>query len=209
MAGQLFVISAPSGAGKSTIIRRLRERVQDLGYSVSHTTRQPRPDEQNGTHYHFVDVETFLSMKERGEFAEWARVYGDFYGTSRASLHQQTALDRDVLLDLDVQGAKNIKDSDEESVLIYVLPPSLSVLERRLRERGTDEEDVIQRRLQKAREEIRHCVFYDHIIINDSLERAVGEAEAVIRSERSRTERRLPTVGALFGIPDSAWRLTE
>jgi guanylate kinase len=209
MAGQLFVISAPSGAGKSTIIRRLRERVQDLGYSVSHTTRQPRPDEQNGTHYHFVDVGTFLSMKERGEFAEWAQVYGDFYGTSRASLHQQTASDRDMLLDLDVQGAKNIKDSDEESVLIYVLPPSLSVLERRLRERGTDEEDVIQRRLQKAREEIRHCAFYDHIIINDSLERAVGEAEAVIRSERSRTERRLPTVGELFGIPDSAGRPTE
>jgi len=200
MAGQLFVISAPSGAGKSTIIKRLRERVSGLGYSVSHTTRAPRENERNGTHYHFVDAETFRAMREEGAFVEWARVYDALYGTSYASLDQQTALDLDVLLDLDVQGAKNIKKYAGDSVLVYVLPPSLEALETRLRERGTDDEEVIQGRLQKALGEIRHCRFYDHIIINDTLDRAVGEAEAVIRSERCRTNRRLPAVEEIFGI---------
>jgi guanylate kinase len=203
MAGQFFVISAPSGAGKSTLIRNVRERVDRLGYSVSHTTRKPRGGEQDGTHYHFVDVETFTAMRDQGKFIEWARVYDDYYGTSYASLEEQTALDVDVLLDLDPQGAKNIRKRAGDSVLIYVLPPSLEILEDRLRARGTDSERVIQGRLEKARAEIQNCVFYDHIIINDSLDRAAGEVEAVIVSERSRAGRRLPAVADRFGLPAS------
>jgi guanylate kinase len=177
--------------------------VDRLGYSVSHTTRKPRGGEQDGTHYHFVDVETFTAMRDQGKFIEWARVYDDYYGTSYASLEEQTALDVDVLLDLDPQGAKNIRKRAGDSVLIYVLPPSLEILEDRLRARGTDSERVIQGRLEKARAEIQNCVFYDHIIINDSLDRAAGEVEAVIVSERSRAGRRLPAVADRFGLPAS------
>ncbi len=201
MSGQLFVISAPSGAGKSTIVDSLRERVDAWGYSVSHTSRKPRSEEKDGVNYHFVDRDTFTRMAEAGAFVEWAEVYHNFYGTSFSSLDEQTALGVDVLLDLDVQGAKNIRKHFENSVLIYVLPPSLEVLEKRLRERGTDDEKVIRARMEKAVGEIKNCVWYDYIVINDDLEKVTGEVQSIITSERCRATLQAPRVKSLFDIP--------
>jgi guanylate kinase len=200
MSGQLFVVSAPSGAGKSTIIKALRERTDGMGYSISHTSRKPRTTEKEGIDYHFVEKEAFISLIDAGAFAEWAGVYDDLYGTSFSSLEEQTSAGLDVLLDLDTQGARNIRSYFENSVLIYVLPPSHRILERRLRARGTDDENTIKKRINRASHEIKECVWYDYIVINDDLERAVGEAQAIILAERCRTPRRTAFVKKLFDI---------
>jgi guanylate kinase len=198
MSGRLFVISGPSGAGKSTLIKTLRERVRHLGYSISHTTRRPRGAETDGVHYYFIDRETFQKMITGGAFVEWAGVYGELYGTSFSSLDNQLASGMDVLLDVDVQGAGNIRKHYDASVLIHLLPPSLEVLEKRLKDRGTDDAAVIGKRMEKARKEIANCVWYDFIIINDDLDRAVDEAHAVILSDRCRASRRMETVMRRF-----------
>lgn len=194
------MISAPSGAGKSTILKALKGRIEGIGYSISHTTRRPRGTEKDGTDYHFVERETFSRMIDAGDFVEWARVYDDLYGTSSSSLNEQTATGLDVLLDIDSQGAKNIKKNYKTSVLIYVLPPSLEVLRRRLLARGTDDESVIRARMEKVPHEIRQCLWYDYIIINDDLEKAIEEAQAIILSTRCRTTQQVPIVKKLFGI---------
>lgn len=198
MPGQLFVISGPSGAGKSSIVSALRERIDRLGYSISHTSRSPRGVEKNGTDYHFVDKETFEDLIEAGDFAEWAEVYNDYYGTSFAAINEQIASGIDILLDVDAQGARNIKDHFENSVLIYLLPPSLDVLESRLKARGTDTESILRMRLEKAANEIKECTWYDYIIINDDLEKAISEAEAIIVAERCRAARQEQTLKKLF-----------
>ncbi len=200
MSGNLFVISAPSGAGKSTIIKALKERIEGLGYSISHTSRKPRGNENDGIEYHFLKKETFRSMIDAGAFVEWAQVYDDLYGTSFSSLDEQTASGLDVLLDLDTQGAKNIKKHFKNSVLIYVLPPSLDVLEKRLMARGTDAETVIKSRMKKTSSEIKQCVWYDYIIINDDLEKAIKEAQAIIMSVRCRTDQQIPIVKEMFDV---------
>ncbi|MCP4664980.1 MAG: guanylate kinase [Deltaproteobacteria bacterium] len=199
MPGQLFVISGPSGAGKSTIVKALRERIGDLGYSISHTSRKPRPTEKNGVDYHFVNSRTFEEMIEKGAFIEWAGVYDDYYGTSFAALNSQTDLGLDVILDLDAQGAKNIQGHFENSVLVYVLPPSLEALETRLRKRAADRESVIATRMEKALGEIKNFEQYEYIIINDDLEKAIGEVESLIMSERCRKARQAQRVRELFG----------
>ena len=201
MSGNLFVISAPSGAGKSTIIKALKERIEGLGYSISHTSRKPRGNENDGIEYHFLKKETFRSMIDAGAFVEWAQVYDDLYGTSFSSLDEQTASGLDVLLDLDTQGAKNIKKHFKNSVLIYVLPPSLDVLEKRLMARGTDAETVIKSRMKKTSSEIKQCVWYDYIIVNDDLEKAIKEAQAIIMSVRCRTDQQIPIVKEMFDVP--------
>jgi guanylate kinase len=200
MSGQLFVFSAPSGAGKSTIVKALKERTDGTGYSVSHTSRKPRATEKNGIDYHFVKKEAFITLIDAGAFAEWAEVYEDLYGTSFSGLEEQTSAGLDVLLDLDTQGAQNIKNQFENSVLVYVLPPSLETLERRLRERGTDDENVIRTRMEKASRELRSWPEYDYIVINDELEGAIEEAQAIILAERCRTPRREASVRELFGV---------
>jgi len=200
MSGQLFVISGPSGAGKSTIVNALRERIEGLGYSISHTSRNPRGTEKDGIEYHFVRGKTFREMIEKGAFVEWAKVYHDYYGTSVSGLNEQVAAGLDILLDLDAQGAKNIKKHFENSVLIYVLPPSLGILEKRLKQRGTDDEIVVNSRMEKASDEIKNCVWHDYIIINDDLEKALEEAQAIFLSERCRTSRRMPGVKKMFDI---------
>jgi guanylate kinase len=200
MSGQLFVISAPSGAGKSTILKALKGRIEGIGYSISHTTRRPRGTEKDGTDYHFVERETFSRMIDAGDFVEWARVYDDLYGTSSSSLNEQTATGLDVLLDVDSQGARNIKKNFRTSVLIYVLPPSLEALRKRLMARGTDNESVIRARMEKVPHEIKQCLWYDYIIINDDLEKAIEEAQAIILSTRCRTARQTPIVKKLFYI---------
>lgn len=199
MSGQLYVFSGPSGVGKSTIIRLVREKVPGLVYSVSHTSRKPRINEQDGVHYHFVIRETFERMIEEGAFVEWAEVYHNLYGTSIASLRGQVEQGLDVVMDLDVQGAKKIKEKIEDSTLIYILPPSLEILERRLRERATDEEKVISIRIQKAIKELHNCVWYDYIIINDEIDQSVKEAQSIIISGRCRKSRMLPKVKEILG----------
>ena len=189
MSGQLFVVSAPSGGGKSTIVTALMERVENLAYSISHTSRTPRGDEKDGLDYNFVDRDKFVSMIDGGLFLEWAEVYGDLYGTSLESVEAKLSQGLDVILDVDTQGAENIKKRFTESVLIYLLPPSLHVLEKRLRERGTDDVPAVQKRLSKAEHEMSQCLWYDHIIINDKLEKAIDEVRAVILSERTKTSR--------------------
>jgi guanylate kinase len=201
MSGGLYVFSGPSGAGKSALISGLRERLPGLGYSVSHTTREPRGEEVNGIHYHFVDRPAFKKMIDQGEFVEWAEVYKDFYGTSFSSLEGQTAQDVDVVLDVDVQGARNLREHFKDSVLIYILPPSMEVLERRLRDRGTDDEEAIGKRIKKAAQEIKSCVWYDFLIFNADLEKAVEEAKSIVVSDRCRRSRQLPKAEKLFNIP--------
>jgi guanylate kinase len=200
MTGQLFVISGPSGAGKSTVIRHLMERMDRLEYSVSHTSRAPREGERDGVHYHFVDADTFRRMIDEGAFVEWARVYRDYYGTSFSSLRGLTERGLDVVMDADSQGAANIRKHFRESVLIFLLPPSLEELERRLRERATDDEGVIRARFEKASGDIRNCAWYDYIVINDDLDEAIREAESIIVSERSSRSRRLPEVEKTFNL---------
>lgn len=201
MSGLLFVISAPSGGGKSTIASAVRQRVEGLGYSISHTTRKPRGHESDGVDYYFVDEKTFTKMIDQGAFVEWAEVYDNFYGTSASGLKDLTASGLDIVLDVDIQGGRNIKDHFPNSVLIFLIPPSLEVLELRLRKRGTDNETVIRARMETAADDIRNCGWYDYIIINDRLEKAIREAQSIIISERCRTERQLPGVKGLFDIP--------
>ncbi len=198
MKGQLFVISAPSGAGKTTIVKALRQRYQDLAYSVSHSTRSPRKGEVDGKDYHFVNKTTFQNMIEEGCFVEWAEVYGNLYGTGFSTLKEKLSSGSDILLDLDTQGGKNIRNRFPDSVLIFLLPPSLKILRDRLTKRATDSEEVINGRMLEAVCEIRNCSWYDYLIINDDLETAVDETVSVILSERRRVERMLPDVQKRF-----------
>jgi len=202
MSGCLYVISGPSGVGKSTIIQLTRERVAGLGYSISHTSRKPRGSEVNGVDYHFVDRETFSRMIDDGLLVEWAEVYNEFYGTSVSSLRSQKNLGLDVVMDLDSKGAKNIKEHFKESILIYILPPSLEVLEKRLRDRALDDEEAMNRRIEKAVRELRNCDWYNYIVINDDLDKVVREVESIIISERCSRSQMLPKVRDLMSKID-------
>jgi guanylate kinase len=199
-AGRIFVVSGPSGSGKSTLIRELRQKVPGLGYSISHTSRPPRGQEKNGVEYHFVSKESFQKMVENGEFVEWAEVYQDLYGTSVSSLRSQITMRLDVIMDIDVQGARNIKDHFKDAILIYVLPPSLEILEKRLRERGTDDEKAIRTRLKKAGKEIKNCVSYDYLLFNDQLDQTVEELKSILVAERCRKSVRLSKAQTLFNL---------
>jgi guanylate kinase len=187
--GILFIISAPSGAGKTTLARRLCQEVSDLSLSISCTTRTPRTGEIDGRDYHFVSDEHFVQMRHRGDFAEWAPVHEFFYGTPRTPVDEAVAQGRDLLLDIDVQGAKQLKATYPEAVSTFVLPPSWRELERRLRGRGTDAEAVIARRLRRAREEAREFSAYDYWIVNDNVERAVSILRSIVTAERARVAR--------------------
>ena len=200
MSSQLYVISGPSGVGKSTIIQLLTNRLSGLGYSISHTSREPRNNEKDGVHYHFVDRDTFLKMIDDDAFVEYARVYQDYYGTSYAGLKSQMDEGFDVVMDLDSQGAMNVKKAFKDTTLVYILPPSLEELEKRLKGRGTDNEESIRERSKKAVRELMDALSYDYIIFNDLLERAAAEAEAIIVSERCRTVNRAPMVEKIFNL---------
>lgn len=200
MAGQLYVISGPSGVGKSTIVRGVRGRVKALAYSISHTSRKPREGEVDGVDYHFVERDTFERMIQEGAFAEWAEVYDAFYGTPLDGLQAQMSQGLDVILDVDGQGAENIKKRFKDSILIYVLPPSLEALEERLRRRGTDEEDVIRARFEKALREIKRCLYYDYIVFNENIDKAVEKVTSIILSVRARRSKQLPMVEKIFSV---------
>ncbi len=188
--GNLFIISAPSGAGKSTILKKLLAKVDNLAFSVSHTTRAPRPGESDGREYHFVDRATFEEMRKDQAFLEWAEVHGNLYGTSRSAIEAQQAKGIDVFLDIDVQGARQLRDCGHPgAVFLFIAPPSWPELEKRLRGRGTDPEETVQLRLHNARREMEDAGRYDYLLINDRLEEAVEVLRAVIIAERCKGRR--------------------
>jgi guanylate kinase len=197
MAGILFIISAPSGSGKSTLVNELRRLVPELEFSVSYTTRAPRGSEKDGLEYHFVSRRQFEEMIHRGEFLEYAEVFGNYYGTARRYLQEAAARGQDMLLDIDVQGAAQVKSRVKEAVSIFVLPPSRNVLEKRLRNRSLSEgvaaDEVIERRLLGAQKEIENSRDYDYILVNDVLDQSVDKLKAIVSSERARRSGRALT----------------
>jgi guanylate kinase len=189
-SGLLLVLSAPSGAGKTTLARRLVEAHPEARFSISITTREPRGSEQEGVDYHFVDALTFQQKIERGEFVEWAEVHGHFYGSPQAVVDEALQSGGIAVFDIDVQGGRAIQRKYPEAILVFVLPPSMDELQRRLRERGTETEESIRRRMLAARAEMEHGVAsYDYIIINDAVHQAYEELEAVVSAERCRRGR--------------------
>ncbi|MBV1919610.1 MAG: guanylate kinase [Pseudomonadales bacterium] len=184
MTGTLYVVSAPSGAGKTSLVKALIESSNDLGVSISHTTRPIRPGETNGVNYHFVDVTKFQSLLSQADFLEHAEVFGNYYGTSQSWVNKQLNNGQDVILEIDWQGAQQVRRQIPESIGIFVLPPSQAALEQRLKGRGQDPEDVIQHRLAQAAQEIAHHVEYDYLIINDEFDLALAELKSIIHSQR-------------------------
>ncbi len=187
--GTLFIVSAPSGAGKTSLVRALLERLDDIQVSVSHTTRRQRPGEQDGVNYHFVSIETFEHLIERGDFFEYARVFDHYYGTSRPAVQALLAAGQDVILEIDWQGARQARDQMPEAVSIFILPPSREALQERLIERGTDDAAIIQRRMQDAISEMSHFDEYEQVIINDDFATALADLEGLVRAARCRLSR--------------------
>jgi guanylate kinase len=186
----LLIISSPSGAGKTTLTRRLLQQFPDLTFSVSHTTREPRPSEVDGNDYHFVERSKFKNMIETGYFAEWAEVHGNFYGTSVSELDRARARGMGgIVFDIDYQGARQIKARFADAVGVFILPPSMQELERRLRTRAADDEETIALRFEKAREEIGHYPFFDYLITNEDLTNADAELCGIVHAERCRRRR--------------------
>jgi len=189
MTGLLYVITAPSGAGKSSLIDALLKDDPRLRLSVSYTTRTPRPGEANGREYHFVDDKTFMAMLERGEFLESAEVHGYRYGTSQAVIREALARGQDLVLEIDWQGAQQVRTLHPECIGVFILPPSVAELERRMRARGQDAEAVIKRRLASAEDEMSHAPEFDYVIINKDFDEARRDLQAIIRVERLRKAR--------------------
>lgn len=183
-SGQLYVVSAPSGAGKTSLVKALVDGNNDLAVSVSHTTRAKRPGEINGINYHFVSIAEFNDLKERGGFFEWAQVFDNFYGTSKQAVIEQLNQGMDVILEIDWQGAAQVKQQMPNAVAIFILPPSTAALRQRLTGRGQDDESIIERRMQSARDEISHYGDADFVVLNDQFETALNELQTIIKSQR-------------------------
>ncbi|GAV23730.1 guanylate kinase [Carboxydothermus pertinax] len=187
--GMLLVVSGPSGAGKGTICQEIRKRNPNLFYSISATTREKRVGEIEGVHYYFIDRAKFEQMISNKEFLEWADVYGNYYGTPKKPVFEALARGQDVILEIDIKGARQVKKSYPEGIFVFILPPSIAILEERLRKRGTDREEIIAKRMKMAREEIANCDWYDYLILNDDIDAAVKSLEAVIIAEKLRPKR--------------------
>jgi guanylate kinase len=198
--GLLFILSGPSGTGKTTLCKELVKRSPELHFSVSCTTRTPRKDEVMGRDYVFVSLETFKAMIERGEFAEWARIYGNYYGTPRATIEQILSRSEDLLFDIDCQGARQLKESYPEGISIFVLPPSLSELAQRLEHRNTDASEAIQDRLGKARMEIDQAKDYDYLVVNEAFPETVRVLLSIIVAEKHRTEHLMTRLSLLAAL---------
>lgn len=196
--GSVIVISAPSGAGKSTLIRRLRTSLSGLTFSISCTTRPPRPGEKDGRDYYFMSTPRFKCMIAEGEFVEWARVYGHLYGTPWKRVRAAREAGRDVLLDIDVQGHRQVRRRLPDAVSVFVLPPSLRELGRRLRQRSSDPPEVIERRLAAARKEIAHWTEYDYLVVNDRVSRATQALRAVVLATRLRRDHQSPRAREIY-----------
>lgn len=189
-----LIVTSPSGAGKTTLVRRLLDRCPDMAQSVSVTTRAPREGEVDGRDYHFVSVDTFRAMEARGAFAEWAEVHGHFYGTSLEKMVEARAHLRGMVFVIDTQGARQLKARVPEAIGVFVLPPSLVELDRRLRGRGTDSDETISRRMRNALGELTHYGLFDYVVLNDDLDAASDELLAIVRAERTRRWRRAAMV---------------
>ena len=195
----LLIISSPSGAGKTTLCGRLRKEFPQLSFSVSHTTRKPRPGEQDGREYRFVDISAFRKMVAHNAFAEWAEVHGNYYGTSLAEIERaRDEKASGVLFDIDYQGARQIRAKVPEAVAVFILPPSMDELERRLRTRASDDEPTVQRRLAKAKLEVENYGLFDYLVVNDDLERAYDRLRAVVLAESARRVRKAPLAETLL-----------
>lgn len=186
--GNLFILSAPSGAGKSSLIKALLEKHTNIKVSVSHTTRNPRPGEENGVHYHFVNVETFQSLINAGDFFEWAKVFDNFYGTSKQAIETQLANGIDVFLDIDWQGARQVRELVPEVKTVFILPPSREELERRLNARGQDSQEIIAARMAEAQSESSHFNEFDYVLVNDVFDDALAELESIVLAARVQTK---------------------
>jgi guanylate kinase len=197
-SGCLFVLAAPSGGGKTSLTRELLIREPGIRLSVSYTTRPPRPGEQDGVDYHFVEETRFAALAAAGEFLEHAQVHGSWYATSATWLRQQVADGRDVLLEIDWQGAAQVRKLIPSAVSIFILPPSIESLEERLQKRGQDSDAVIARRLEAARDEIRHCGEFDYVIMNQDFARAVDDLSTIVRAARLTASRQLVRHARLF-----------
>jgi guanylate kinase len=195
MTGTLYIISAPSGAGKTSLVDALMRSQRNLKVSVSHTTRQQRPGELDGTHYHFVDVPSFQHMVAAGEFLEYAQVFDHYYGTSRTQVMDNLALGTDVILEIDWQGGRQVRQSVQDCVSIFILPPSREELERRLRGRNQDSDAVIARRMQEAVREMSHFREYDYVLVNDTFDDALADLKAIVRARRLRCSAQIKRLG--------------
>jgi len=184
--GLLFVVSAPSGAGKTSLCRAITDSLENFTHSISYATRKPRPGEIDGRDYYFVSQQRFQDMISAGDFAEWAEVHSNLYGTSRRVLDDMVEKGIDVILDIDTQGAKQIKPKYETAVFVFIMPPSLEILEERLRNRKSDHEKEILKRMGRAREEIKDYPMYDYVIVNRDFDRALTELRSIIIAERCR-----------------------
>ena len=206
MSGTLFIVAAPSGAGKTSLTRALLERERGIQLSVSYTSRPPRPGEVDGVHYHFVSRPVFELMVERGEFFEHAVVHGDLKGTARKPVFDALAAGSDVLLEIDWQGARQVRAQVAGSVSVFILPPSRRELERRLRARASDSEAVIARRLADSREDSAHAAEFDYLVVNDRFEDALGDLLAIVAAQRLRSSNQLCRHAALLDdllrVPD-------
>ena len=183
-AGTLYIVSAPSGAGKTSLLKALLEDAEGIGLSISHTTRDMRPGEQDGVHYHYVDEATFTQMIADGAFLEHARVFDNYYGTSQAAVMAQLASGQDVILEIDWQGAQQVRKLFPEAVGIFILPPSKSALRERLTDRGQDDTAIIDRRMRDAEAEMSHYLEFDYVVVNDDFDTALAELRAIITSQR-------------------------
>ncbi len=196
--GQLYIVSAPSGAGKTSLLNALRGRLQYVTVSLSHTTRAPRPGEKDGWHYYFVSVDEFRSEVDKGNFLEYAEVFGNYYGTSRLAVQAFLDAGKDVILEIDWQGARQVREQTDDVISIFILPPGLEELESRLRNRQQDDDATIQRRMDEARSEMSHYNEYDYVIFNDEFEDALEKLWSVFRAGRLRTHLQIQHHNALL-----------
>lgn len=192
-SGLLYVVSGPSGTGKTTLCKELTRRIPNLRFSISYTTRSPRRNEKSGKDYYFVTAELFEKMIDNGEFAEWAEIYGNRYGTTRSSIDQALHEGCDLIFDIDAQGARQLKEAYPSGISIFLLPPSVSELEKRLCTRKTDSEDTIRERMNKARQEISGVEFYKYIVVNNVLEETLQILQSIIVAEKHRRKNMLRT----------------
>lgn len=198
----LFIVSSPSGAGKTTLTNRLRAEIPELRFSVSHTTRTPRAGEQDGREYHFVDASSFEALIREDGFLEWAEVHGNLYGTSRAEIGRAVSA-RGIIFDIDHQGARQIKSVTPDAITVFILPPSMEILEKRLRGRASDDEDTVQRRFRIARAEIAHYGLFDYVLVNDDLDQATTQLVSIFRAEECRRSRMARTAERLLAVGKS------